>query len=121
MALNPEFRAKIQTGEIFEALSIAMSEAIELEVTTWIDSADLDQITIAQSLSGNRLHTRLNLLDGTVNHEIDLKLIDNPAYSELQRWHIEQVNRRQDSFIENLTSLEKMRNIFLSQNPLSDQ
>ncbi len=114
MVLNPELRAKIQASEIFEALNIAMSETVELEVTTWLDCSDLDRLD--RSSLGHRLHTRLSLLDGTIDHEIDLKLIDNPAYRELQRWHIKQVKQRQDSLIDNLASLGKMRNIFLSQN-----
>jgi hypothetical protein len=112
MLLNQELQAKIEAGKIFEALTIAISEAVELEITTCIDSSDLDQIK--PSVSDSLLRTRLNLLDGTVDHEIDLKLVDNPAYPELQRWHIEQVKQKQNSLIENLASLEKLRQVFLS-------
>ena len=109
--LNRETAFEIQARRIVETLTEAISEAPEIEVTTYIDSLDLDQIE--QSASTSRLHTQVNLLDGTVNHEIDLKLIDNPAYRELQRWHIEQVHQRQDSLVHNLATLEKMRRIFL--------
>ena len=109
--LNRETAVEIQARRIVETLTDAISEAPEIEVTTYIDSLDLDQIE--QSASTSRFHTQVNLLDGTVNHEIDLKLIDNPAYRELQRWHIEQVHQRQDSLVQNLASLEKMRRIFL--------
>ena len=119
MTLNKEVKAKIQAGKIFEALTIAISEAIELEVTTIYTSGDLDQIN--PSSSESRLHTRFNLLDGTVDHEIDLKLIDNPVYDELQRLHIEQVEQRQASLIEKLASLAKMRNIFMNSNLSSDK
>ena len=119
MTLNKEVKAKIQAGKIFEALTIAISEAIELEVTTIYTSEDLDQIN--SSSSESRLHTRFNLLDGTVDHEIDLKLIDNPVYDELQRLHIEQVEQRQASLIEKLASLTKMRNIFMNSNLSSEK
>ena len=109
--LNRKIAVQIQGKEIVETLTEAMSETAEIEVTTYIDSLDLDQIE--QSASTSCFHTQINLLNGTVNHEIDLKLIDNPAYRELQRWHIEQVHQRQDSLVENLASLEKMRRIFL--------
>ncbi len=109
--LNRETAVEIQTRRIIETLTDAISEAPEIEVTTYIDSLDLDQIE--QSASTSRFHTQVNLLDGTVNHEIDHKLIDNPAYRELQRWHIEQIHQRQDSLVKNLASLEKMRRIFL--------
>ncbi|MGB5633418.1 MAG: hypothetical protein WBM44_10600 [Waterburya sp.] len=111
MNLNRETAVQIQARVIFEALTLAISETAEIEVTTYIDSLDLDQIE--QSASTSRFQTQVNLLQGTVNHEIDLKLIDNPAYGELQRWHIEQVQQRQDSLVKNLISLEKMRRIFL--------
>jgi len=114
MLLNQELQAKIEAGKIFEALTIAISEAVELEITTCIDSADLDQIEL--STSDSLLRSRLSLLEGKIDHEIDLKLIDNPAYPELQRWHIEQVKQRQNSLIANLASLEKLRHVFLSQN-----
>lgn len=103
----PEIKAKI----IFEALTAAISETAEIEVTTYIDSLDLDQIE--KSASTSRFYTQISLLEGRVDHEVDLKLIDNPAYRELQRWHIEQVHQTQDSIVENLTNLEKMRRIFL--------
>jgi len=92
-------------------LTVAISETPEIEVTTYIDSLDLDQLE--QSASAHCFHTQVNLLNGTVDHEIDLKLIDNPAYRELQRWHIEQVHQRQDCLVKNLAVLEKMRRIFL--------
>ncbi len=109
MALNREISAKNQANEILTALNVALSEAVELEVSTYIDF-DLDR---RESLSVSRFHTRINLFDGTVDHEIDLKLIDNPAYSELQQWHIEQVRQRENSLIKNITSLEQMRRILL--------
>ncbi|MEO1691889.1 MAG: hypothetical protein AAFR63_10235 [Cyanobacteria bacterium J06631_6] len=97
---------------ILQVLTTAMSETAEIEVTTYIDSWDLDHIE--KSASTSRLHTQINLLDQTIEHEIDLKLIDNPAYGELQRWHTEQVRQRQKSLVKNLASLEKMRQIVVN-------
>jgi hypothetical protein len=105
--------AKPLAQEILQALSIAISETAEIEVTTYVDSWDLDHLE--RSASTSRFHTHINLLNKTVEHEIDLKLIDNPAYGELQRWHIEQVCRRQHSLTKNLASLEQMRQIVISQ------
>ncbi len=111
MTLNREIRAKIQASEILEALTIALSKAVELEVSTYIDF-DLERM---ESGANSRFHTRINLFEGTVDHEIDLKLIDNPAYSELQQWHIEQVQQRKKSLIKNIASLEQMRHILINQ------
>jgi hypothetical protein len=113
MKHNQPLITKSLAQEIFQALTIAMGETAEIEVTTYVDSWDLDHLE--RSASTSRFHTRLNLLDKTIKHEVDLKLIDNPAYSELQRWHIEQVHQRQDTLIKNLASLEQMRQIVLNQ------
>ncbi len=101
-------QGKIQAQEIFTALTIAISKTVEINVTTCIEN-DLDRAT--QSLLPERFTTQINLLNGTVEHEIDLKLIDNPAYRELQRWHIEQVKQRQGFLNKNLASLEEMRRL----------
>ena len=95
--------------EIWEVLTIAMSETVEIEVTTCVDGWDLDCPEATLPASG--FYTQIDLLDRTVEHKIDRKLIDNPAYRELQRCHIEQVRQRQDSLTENLASLEAMRQI----------
>ena len=97
--------------EVWSALTQAMSETAEIEVTTYIDSRDLD--CIEGSTPTSRFHTQIDLFNQTVEHEIDRELIDNPAYRELQRWHIEQVRQRQDSLTKNLASLETMRHIVL--------
>ncbi len=101
-------QGKIQAQEIFAALTIAMSKTVEINVTTCIEN-DLDRVT--QSPSAQRFATQINLLNGTVEHEVDLKLIDNPVYRELQRWHIEQVKQRQGFLNKNLASLEEMRRL----------
>jgi hypothetical protein len=98
--------------EIFQALTIAMSETAEIEVSTYVDSWDLDHLE--QSASTSRFYTQIDLLNQTVEHEVDLKLIDNPTYGELQRWHIEQVRQRQESLIKNLANLEQMRQILIN-------
>jgi hypothetical protein len=98
--------------EIFQVLTIAMSEIVEVEVSTYVDSWDLDHLE--QSASTSRFHTQIDLLNQTVEHEVDLKLIDNPTYGELQRWHIEQVRQRQESLIKNLANLEQMRQILIN-------
>ena len=105
--------ARALTPEILQAINTAMSETAEIAVTTYVERGDLDYL---ESGSTARFQTQIDLLDKTVAHEIDPKLIDNPAYRELQRWHIEQVHQRQDSLIENLASLEMMRHLALKQN-----
>lgn len=111
MIFNRQTTAKPLAQELWQTLTIAMGEAAEIEVTTYVDSWDLDHIE--KSASTSRFNTQINLFNQTVEHKVDLKLIDNPAYRELQRWHIEQVHHRQESLIKNLASLEQMRQIVL--------
>ena len=99
----------VELPEIAEVIVCAMGKAIEVDVTTAI-AADLD------CLEDNRrfdlsLSTQIDLLDKTINREIDLQLIDNPAYGELQQWHVEQVQQRQNNLVSNLASLVQMQRI----------
>ena len=97
--------------EVWQTLTNAIGETAEIEVTTYVNSGDLDRLDKSSPVC--RLQTQIDLFDRTVEHEIDRELIDNPAYRELQRWHIEQVRQRQDSLTKNLASLETMRHIVL--------
>jgi hypothetical protein len=112
MTSNRQTTAPSLAQEIFQLLTIAMSEIVEVEVSTYVDSWDLDHLE--QSASISRFYTQIDLLNQTVEHEVDLKLIDNPTYGELQRWHIEQVRQRQESLIKNLANLEQMRQILIN-------
>jgi hypothetical protein len=112
MTSNRQTTTPSLAQEIFQALTIAISETAEIEVSTYVDSWDLDHLE--QSASISRFYTQIDLLNQTVEHEVDLKLIDNPIYGELQRWHIEQVRQRQESLIKNLVNLEQMRQILIN-------
>ena len=104
--------------EVVEVLNYAMGKAVEVNITTAL-VADLDCLE-SEGKSGLSLSTCINLLNNTVNNEIDLKLIDNPAYRELQRWHIEQVKQRQDSLVTNLASLAEMQHIVSGKSFIDD-
>lgn len=113
MTAMKEFKEKVQAGEFFDALTLAMSEAVELKITTWVTSEDIDSSgSIDKSQPGNRLRTRINLIDGEIDNEIGSEFIDNPGYAELQKLHIEQVQQSRETMIRNLESLQAMFNIF---------
>lgn len=111
MSAMEEFRAKVMAGEIAEALSLAMSEAIELKVTTWVASSDRST-SLSESQPGYRWRTRLDLVNGEVENEIGSEFINNPAYRELQRLHLEQVQQGRKILIANLETLQAMFAIF---------
>ncbi|MDJ0532760.1 MAG: hypothetical protein QNJ70_09730 [Xenococcaceae cyanobacterium MO_207.B15] len=107
MTAIEEFKEKIQAGEIYDALSIAMSEAIELKITTWVASSETDNLDDGAK-PGYRMRTRINLADGEVENEIGREFASNPAYEELQKLHLEQVQQGREIILNNLASLQKM-------------
>ncbi|GAB4541708.1 MAG: hypothetical protein Tsb0014_33850 [Pleurocapsa sp.] len=109
MTAIEEFREKIKAGQMFEALTLAMSEAIELKITTWVASSEIDNGE--ESQPGYRLHTRINLVDGEVENEIGSEFLKNPAYSELKKMHLEQVQQGRETLLKNLASLQQMFHI----------
>lgn len=111
MTAMEEFRARVMAGEIAEALSLAMSEAIELKVTTWVASSDRST-SLSESQPGYRWRTRIDLVNGEVENEIGSEFINNPAYRELQRLHLEQVQQGRKILIANLETLQAMFAIF---------
>jgi hypothetical protein len=111
MTAMEEFREKIRAGAIFDALTLAMSEAIELKITTWVAGSDTD-IPDEASQPGYRLRTRMNLVSGEVENEIGSEFMNNPAYADLQKLHLEQVQQGREVLIKNLESLQAMFAIF---------
>lgn len=105
MTAIDEFKEKLKAGELFDALTIAMSEAIELKVTTWVSSSESES---EEPQAGNCLRTRINLVDGAVENEIGSEFIGNEAYRELQQFHLEQVREGREILLKNLESLQKM-------------
>ncbi|AFZ12797.1 hypothetical protein Cri9333_1915 [Crinalium epipsammum PCC 9333] len=103
MAASDDFKEQLKAGKIVEALALALSEAIELQVTTWVSS---DQETDIKP--GQRLRTRINLLEGDIENEIGKQFIGNSPYRELRDFHRDQVNQGQKIIQDNLNSLQKL-------------
>ena len=102
-----EFKAKVRAGELHEALAIAMSEAIELKITTVIADSQ-EQLLEDASQPGYRMRTRINIVDGEVENEIGKEFINNPAYAELQKFHFEQITQGREILLNNLANLQSM-------------
>ena len=69
MASSDDFREQLKAGNITEALALALSEAVELKITTWVASAE-DDVETAEARPGHRLHTRINMIEGDIENEI---------------------------------------------------
>ncbi|MDB9313067.1 hypothetical protein PN462_08135 [Spirulina sp. CS-785/01] len=115
MSASDEFRKQLKAGKIVEALTLALGEAIELEITTWV--ADDDKPTQGSTQSkqgnaGNRMRTRINLVDGDIENEIGSNFIGESPYAELRDFHLEQVKEGRHIIQQNLESLQQMFVIF---------
>ncbi len=111
MTAIEEFKQKIRTGQLFDAFALAVSEAVELKITTWVSSSNIEtQSILAQDepFSESCLRTRINLVNGEVENEIGRDIIGNKDYAELQKLHQEQVQQGRDTLLKNLESLQQM-------------
>jgi hypothetical protein len=115
MTTIERFKEKLKAGEVSAAFALAISEAIELEITTSVFSGDISididspsLIPENESSAGYRLRTRINIVDGEVEHEIGSEFVANQAYVELKQLHQEQVKQGREILVKNLENLQKM-------------
>ncbi len=111
MTAIEQFKNKIQAGEIYDALALAMSETVELKITTWVANSATDNLD-DDSQPGYRMRTSINLVEGKIDNEIGREFANNPAYEELQKLHLEQVKRGREIILNNLASLQTMIAMF---------
>ncbi|NEQ64666.1 MAG: hypothetical protein F6J86_05900 [Symploca sp. SIO1B1] len=117
MTTSDEFKAKLKAGEIVDALTLALSEAVELEITTWVSSGNSDSKSAAnveQSSPGYRMRTRMNIVDGDINNEIGTHFIGNGPYTELRKFHMEQVLEGRQIIRQNLESIQQLFTVIAS-------
>ncbi|MBP0026602.1 MAG: hypothetical protein J7540_21760, partial [Roseofilum sp. SID2] len=111
MAATDDFREAIKAGELLEALKTALSESIELEITTWISladpySANPDEQPEAQP--GYRMHSRINIVDGEIDTEVGSHFVGNGPFTELREFHINQIRSSRQIIKRNLNSIQKL-------------
>lgn len=122
MAASDEFKAKLQaaneedTSSIFDALQIALSEAIELKITTWVEPADSSDRPVASNKGrpGYRLQTRINIVDGDIDNEIGSQFLSTGPYPELRSFHTAQVTEGREILQQNLENLQRLVGILVN-------
>lgn len=112
MASSDDFKAQLKAGNIPEALALALSEAVELKFTTWVPTEeDIDK---SEAKPGHRLRTRINMIEGEVEHEVGEEFIGNGRYRELKQFHLEQVAGGSQLIENNLKSLQKLFEVLVA-------
>ncbi|MDJ1170681.1 hypothetical protein PMG71_14710 [Roseofilum sp. BLCC_M154] len=111
MAATDDFREAIKAGELLEALKTALSESIELEITTWISlpdpyNANPDDPPEAQP--GYRMHSRINIVDGEIDTEVGSHFVGKGPFTELRDFHINQIRSSRQIIKRNLNSIQKL-------------
>jgi hypothetical protein len=106
MVLKDEFKKAIQAGNLNEALILAMSQATELNITTWVAPESGEMSSTPQP--GNRLHAHIDLVQGKIENEIGDRFIGYGPYRELRDFHQQQVARSHAFVRDNLQSLQKL-------------
>ncbi len=105
MASSEEFKQAIREGRLNDAFVLAMSNAPELHITTWIASAETAP---AKPEAGKCLRTHINLVEGEITNEIGTELIEDPLYQKAQQFHIQQISQGHQTISHNLESLQQM-------------
>ncbi len=111
MASSDEFRKALRAGKLTDAFVLAMSQAHQLNITTSIafpEKHSSQSATSSAPRSRQSLRTRLDLVEGKIDNEIDEQFLSNPLYQEVQQFHRQQVNRGHQTIAQNLESLQQM-------------
>jgi hypothetical protein len=101
MSILEEVKAKIKAGEINEAMSMAMSEVMKLEIITSLSDVN-------EKLSSPHLCTVIDLLENEIDYQISEELISNDLYEQIKQIHHQQVQQGNERILKNVESLQKM-------------
>ena len=108
MAISDDFKEKLKAGQIIDALTLALGEAVELEITTWVSSDTETSSETDQPSADCRMRTRINIVDGDIENEVGTQFIGNGPYTELRQFHMEQVLEGRKIIQHNLENIQQL-------------
>ena len=111
MAASDDFKEAIKAGKLREALVIAMSHAVELDITTWVSS---DPEHPEQSKPGKKMRSHINLIGGKIENEIGDQLLSSVQNLELQQYHFHHVSQSNETIDNNVKTLQKLIEILIT-------
>jgi hypothetical protein len=95
------FQSKLKETKNFgDALIEIFSDLVQLEIVTWV-AHDGDTTHRA----GNRLKTKINLIDGDIENELGADFLQGSPYAELRGFHESQVEKGSETIANNLKTL----------------
>lgn len=97
MSKIEEVKGKIRDGDIDQAMAIAMSEALKIEIVT------------SSSQDGN-FRSTVNLLENEIEHELGESLDGNNG-DQIKQLHFQEVENANQRILQNIQSLQTMFNL----------
>ncbi len=125
MTINERFKHALQSGNFDNAIEIALTEAMSLEIVTWVadDEEDTENETGRAESSvrkpRSQICTKINLLDGKVENQIGSLFLDGGPYANLRAFHTQQVEASQELIEKKITSLQILKDAWLTAKPES--
>ncbi len=95
------FQSKLKETKNFgDALIEIFSDLVQIEIVTWV--AHEGDTT---HRAGNRLKTKINLIDGDIENELGADFLQGSPYAELRGFHEIQVEKGSETIANNLKTL----------------
>jgi len=112
MTVSDQFKQELQQGNLdnnnlARALKLALTEMIELEITTWVVPVESGNLA-ADPMPGYRMRTNINIIDGDIDNEIGSPFIAGGPYAELRDFHLQQVAESRKILKENLETVQQL-------------
>ncbi len=96
-----EIKAKIKNGEIKEAKSIALTEAMKIELITSLNES-------TDTTTDIYFRTVIDLLENEIDNEFCHSLNKEENTKKLEKMHLEEVEIAHQRILQNVQSLQKM-------------
>ncbi|QLE59018.1 hypothetical protein [Nostoc sp. TCL26-01] len=108
----------LSVNKIIDAIKAAIVEVVELEITTWVaepsNQSDAElQDSPETAKKGNRIYTKINLVDGDIENEVGSQFLAGGPYAELLNFHLTQVKDSREIIQKNIESVHKIYNILM--------
>ncbi|MBE9222435.1 hypothetical protein IQ215_06965 [Cyanobacterium stanieri LEGE 03274] len=101
MSKIQEIKAQIRDGNIDQAMAIAMSEALKIEIVT----SSSPQQTTTQDI---HFRSIINLLENEIENELGNSFEDQGNGEKVQKIHFQEVDNAHQRILQNIQSLQNM-------------